>query len=86
MAEVEIYTTMLCLFCHRAKGLLRDKGTAFTEIDVTLSPHKRRHMAERAGGRRTVPQIFIDGEHIGGSRELAALERDGRLDAVLRLA
>lgn len=86
MPDVEIYTTMLCPYCHRAKGLLREKGIAFREIDVTFSPHERQEMTERAGGRRTVPQIFVDGEHIGGSEELAALEREGRLEAVLKVA
>lgn len=86
MAHVEIYTTMWCPFCHRAKRLLSAKGVAFEEIDVSLSAARRREMTERAGGRRTVPQIFIDGEGVGGSDELAALEAEGRLDPMLGFA
>lgn len=85
MTEVKIYTTMLCPYCHRAKALLKDKGVAFTEIDVTMDPKTRQEMAARAGGCYTVPQIFVDGEHIGGSEELAVLEADGQLDARLRV-
>ncbi len=83
MAEVTIYTTMFCGFCWRAKHLLDDKGIAYDEIDVTLDPARRREMAARAGGRTTVPQIFIGGRHVGGSEELAALEAAGELDALL---
>jgi glutaredoxin 3 len=83
VAKVEIYTTMWCGFCARAKRLLDEKGVAYTEIDVTMDPEKREEMTRRAEGRRTVPQIFIDGRPIGGSDELYALEREGRLDALL---
>lgn len=83
MAQVEIYATMFCPFCHRAKRLLEAKGVAYDEVDVTMSPGKRREMTERAGGRSSVPQIFIDGVHIGGSDELHALEADGKLDPLL---
>ncbi len=86
MAKVEIYTTMWCGFCARAKRLLDEKGVAYTEIDVTMDPEKREEMTRRAEGRRTVPQIFIDGRPIGGSDELYALEREGRLDALLERA
>ena len=83
MAHVQIYTTMMCPYCHRAKALLEDKGVAFEEIDVTYDPKSREAMTARAGGRRTVPQIFIDGRAVGGSDELAALEESGELDALL---
>ena len=86
MAEIVIYTTMFCPFCARAKRLLRAKGVAYEEIDVTMSAGKRTEMAERSGGGRTVPQILIDGEPIGGCDELYALERAGALDARLGLA
>lgn len=86
VAEVEIYTTPFCLYCHRAKALLERKGAAFTEIDVMMSPGKRAEMRERAGGGNTVPQVFIDGRHIGGSDELVDLDLDGRLDDLLAAA
>ena len=84
MVEVEIYSSMWCPFCHRAKRLLTGKGAAFTERDVDAEPALRGEMQRRSGGRRTVPQIFIGGAHVGGSDELAALERAGRLDAMLQ--
>ena len=83
MAKVTIYTTMMCPYCARAKSLLDHKGVEYEEIDVTFSGKKRRQMTERAAGRYTVPQIFIDGESIGGSDELVALEMGGRLDGLL---
>jgi glutaredoxin 3 len=83
MAEVDIYTTMWCPYCARAKALLERKGVAYTEIDIMQEPNRRGEMVQRAGGRTTVPQIFIDGEHIGGSDDLAALDRAGRLDPKL---
>ncbi len=83
MAEVEIYSSFWCPFCHRAKRLLKSKGVAFAEYDVDGEPQLRSEMVNRSGGRRTVPQIFIGGAHVGGSDELAALERAGRLDAML---
>jgi glutaredoxin 3 len=83
MAEVEIYTTPLCPYCWRAKRLLSRKGVAFVEVDLWQQPQRRSEMIERAGGRRTVPQLFIDGRAIGGSDELAALESCGELDAML---
>ncbi len=86
MARVEIYTTMMCGFCARAKNLLKKKGIEFEEIDVTFSNALRREMSDRADGRHTVPQIFINGEGIGGCDELFALERDGTLDPKLAAA
>ncbi len=83
MAKVEIYSSLWCPFCYRAKRLLKSKGAAFAEYDVDGEPALRSEMVKRAGGRRTVPQIFIGGAHVGGSDELAALERAGRLDAML---
>jgi len=82
MAKVEIYTTPFCGYCARAKGLLESKGVAYEEMDVMMDDKKRSEMRERAK-RSTVPQIFINGQYIGGSDELAALERAGKLDALL---
>ncbi len=86
MARVEMYATMFCGYCARARALLQRKGVAFEEIDVLEDPSRRPEMVERAGGRTTVPQIFIDGKHVGGSDELAALDRSGKLDPLLGLA
>ncbi|MGH7029994.1 MAG: glutaredoxin 3 [Stellaceae bacterium] len=83
MAEVELYTTMFCPYCTRARALLQRKGVAFVDIDVGEHPERRPEMVQRAGGRATVPQIFIAGEHIGGCDELVALDRAGRLDPKL---
>jgi glutaredoxin 3 len=83
MVDVEIYTTPFCAYCWRAKSLLRSKGVAFAEIDLWQHPERRAEMVERAGGRTTVPQIFVGGRGIGGSDELAALEARGELDLVL---
>ncbi len=83
MAHVEIYSSIFCPFCHRARKLLSEKGAAFEEIDVDAAPDRRREMTERSGGRTSVPQIFIDGSHVGGSDDLAALDRSGRLDGLL---
>ena len=74
MAVVEIYTSMWCPFCHRAKRLLNDKGVNFKEIDVGMNYKMREEMLDRSDGRYTVPQIFIDGLGIGGSDELADLD------------
>ncbi len=84
MARVEIYTNMLCGFCHRAKQLLDSKSVAYDEISVMLSPKRRAEMRARAGGRTSVPQIFIDGVHVGDCDELHALEAEGRLDPLLQ--
>ncbi|WP_376876345.1 glutaredoxin 3 [Albirhodobacter sp. R86504] len=83
MKRVEIYTTPTCPFCHRAKALLKQKGVSFEETDVSLDPSIRSAMTTRAGGKRTVPQIFIDGKHIGGCDDLYAVENAGKLDALL---
>lgn len=83
MADVTIYTTQTCPYCVRAKALLTKKGAAFREIDVSMDDALRQEMTERAGGRRTVPQIFINGRHVGGSDDLAALDQAGKLDALL---
>ena len=83
MAKVELYTTMFCPYCSRARSLLQRKGVSFDDIDVMMDDDRRAEMVKRAGGRRTVPQIFIDGRYIGGSDELAALDRDGKLDPLL---
>lgn len=83
MSSVEIYTTPLCGYCLMAKRLLKQKGIAFTEINVWTNPAERAVMVERAGGRRTVPQIFIGETHVGGCDDLYALERAGRLDPLL---
>ena len=81
--KVEIYTSAWCGFCHRAKTLLDGKGVAYEEYDVTMGGPKKVEMLGRANGRTTVPQIFIDGMHVGGSDDLAALERTGKLDMLL---
>jgi glutaredoxin 3 len=86
MAEVELYTTPFCPFCVRARALLDRKGVAFTDIDITEEPLRRAEMIRRAGGRTSVPQIFIDGEHIGGSDELVALDHAGKLDTKLGMS
>jgi glutaredoxin 3 len=83
MALVEIYTTPFCPYCARAKRLLDQKGAAFVEIDLWQFPERRAEMIERAGGRRTVPQLIVDGRAIGGSDQLAELERGGELDVML---
>ena len=83
--KVEIYSKFACPFCVRAKMLLKRKGVAFDEYDITLGGPKRKEMLDRAPDVRTVPQIFIDDLHVGGSDELAALEREGKLDALLGL-
>jgi len=83
--EITVYTTPFCPYCVRAKRLLEKKGVPFTDIGVMGKPDLRREMEARSGGY-TVPQIFIDGEPIGGSDELAAFERAGELDRMLGLA
>lgn len=82
MANVEIYTTPTCPYCHAAKALLEDKGVDFTEITV-LDPALREAMTQRANGRRTVPQIFIGETHVGGYDDISALDRAGGLDSLL---
>lgn len=85
MAKVEIYTKAFCGYCARAKALLTGKGVPFEEYDITMGGPKRDEMLGRANGGTTVPQIFIDGQHIGGSDDMAALERQGKLDPLLGL-
>lgn len=80
---VDIYTKFTCGFCHRAKQLLKSKGVAFNEHDITMGGPKKAEMLERAPDARTVPQIFIGDVHVGGSDDLAALDREGKLDALL---
>ena len=84
--SVEIYTSPLCGFCHAAKRLLSKKGISFAEIDVAREPARRSEMMSRAGGRHTVPQIFIGQTHVGGCDDLFALERAGKLDKMLAAA
>lgn len=84
MAEIVIYTTATCPYCLAAKRLLSQKGAAFEEISVDGDRARRAEMAKRAGGRSTVPQIFVDGRHIGGCDDLYALERENRLDPLLQ--
>lgn len=83
MQPIEIYTSPLCGFCHAAKRLLTQKGASFSEIDVLRDPDKKPEMIARANGSRTVPQIFIGDVHVGGCDDLYALERAGKLDALL---
>ncbi len=83
MATVEIYTTQICGFCHAAKRLLTSKGVSFSEVDVMADPSRRAEMMQRANGGRTVPQIFIGDTHVGGNDDLQALDRAGKLDALL---
>lgn len=83
MPKVEIYTKFTCPYCSRAKALLNEKGVSFEEYDISMGGPKRGEMLERANGRTTVPQIFINGYHVGGSDDLADLERAGKLDTLL---
>lgn len=83
MARVEIYTKFLCPYCSRAKSILKAHGAAFEEIDISMGGPRRAEMIARAGGRTTVPQIFIDDRHIGGCDDLAALDRAGGLEPLL---
>lgn len=86
MKPVVIYTKSTCGFCRRAKSLLDRKGVPYEEIDILEQPHRRDEMVARAGGRTTVPQVFIDGAAVGGCDDLHALERSGRLDQLLAVA
>ena len=85
MAQITIYTSMFCPYCGRAKRLLSEKGVQFDEIDVTMSAKKRAEMTEMAGGRTSVPQIFVDGRHIGDCDGIHALDAEGKLDPLLGL-
>jgi len=82
-ARVVVYSTPFCGYCSAAKRLLTAKGTDFTEIDVMFEAARRDEMIERSGGRRTVPQVFIDGRHVGGFEDLSALDKTGELDRLL---
>jgi glutaredoxin 3 len=84
MPKITIYSTMLCPYCFMAKRLLTKKGVQFEEIDVGVNPGLRDEMTDRAGGRYTVPQIFIGDHHVGGCDDLHALERSGELDTLLQ--
>lgn len=83
MAEVTIYTRPMCGYCARAISLLKQKGVAFNEIDAGFDPAKREEMVQRSNGGRTFPQIFIGDTHVGGCDDMMALERAGKLDALL---
>jgi len=83
MVSVEIYSKAFCPYCVRAKSLLKGKGVPFEEHDITLGGPRRAEMIQRAQGRATVPQIFIDGVHVGGCDDLVALDRAGKLDPLL---
>jgi len=85
VADIEIYTSPFCGFCNAAKKLLGKKGVAFTEIDVMMNRDKRREMSVRAGGRTSVPQIFVDGEHLGDCEDIMEMDADGELDGRLKL-
>ncbi len=83
MAKIEIYSSPLCGFCHHAKRLLESKNVEFEDINVMMNRDRMAEMVERAGGRTSVPQIFIDDRHVGGCDDLYALEDKGALDAML---
>lgn len=85
MAKIVVYTTSRCPYCHRAKALLRDKGMVFEEVDVTDRAELRALLREKAGGRTTVPQIWIDETHVGGFTDLYALDENGELDPLLEV-
>jgi glutaredoxin 3 len=84
--NIEIYTAMACGYCARAKRLLNSKGVDFQEVDVSMSSKLRDEMRSRSGGRHTVPQIFLDGDHIGDCEELFKLEQAGHLDKLLKMS
>lgn len=83
VARIEIYSKTFCGFCVRARALLESKGVEFEEYVIDADRPKREEMIQRANGRTTVPQIFIDGRHVGGCSELVTLDRDGRLDSLI---
>lgn len=84
MPEITVYTKDYCPYCHAAKELLRKKGATFTEIDIQKHPERRAEMIQKAGGRSTVPQIFIGGQHVGGCDDIHALDSAGKLDPLLK--
>ena len=83
MAHVTIYTRPFCGYCARALSVLGDKGADFTEVEAGMDPTLRKEMMDRSGGRATFPQIFVGDRHIGGCDEMLALDREGKLDALL---
>ncbi|PZQ18280.1 MAG: glutaredoxin 3 [Rhodanobacter denitrificans] len=83
MTDVEIYSTAICPYCVAAKQFLERKGLSYREVRIDTDPQQRTLMLERSGGRRTVPQIFINGTHVGGFDDLVAAERSGRLDGLI---
>lgn len=83
MKQVVVYSSGLCPYCYRAKALLNSKNAPFREVNVDINPSARVEMREKAGGRNSVPQIFIDGEHVGGCDELYALDAQGQLNSML---
>ena len=85
MKNVEMYTGPLCVFCDRAKALLIKKGVSFKEINLASDPNKMDEMIKKTNGMKTVPQIFIDGQHIGGNDKLQALENEGKLNSLLNV-
>ena len=86
MPPIIVYSSPFCPYCFMAKRLLKDKGAAFEEIDVMMHPKRKAEMVQRAGGRTSVPQIFIGDTHIGGCDELMALDGAGKLDSMLGAA
>ncbi|OXT02980.1 glutaredoxin 3 [Notoacmeibacter marinus] len=84
MPQIDIYTRQFCGYSTRAVRLLKSKGVAFTEIDITEEPHRRKEMIQRANGASTYPQIFAGEKHLGGSDDIHALDRQGKLDALLK--
>jgi glutaredoxin 3 len=84
MKPITVYTTAICPYCIRAKNLLKSKGYAYEEIDVSNDTTLRESMVQKAGGRRTVPQIFVGDTHVGGFDDLNALDRQGKLDALVQ--
>ncbi len=86
MAKVEIYTKQFCPYCTAAKVLLEDKSIAYQEIEAEFDEERKAEMIRRSGGRSTFPEIFINGEHIGGFDDLSALDQEGKLDELLQQA
>jgi glutaredoxin 3 len=83
MQKITVYTTAICPYCVRAKNLLKNKGYTFEEIDVSADASLRELMVQKAGGRRTVPQIFVGDVHVGGFDDLSALDRQGKLEPLV---
>ncbi len=84
MADITVYSKDYCPYCVKAKALLKRKGVAFSEIDITYDEALQKEMVEKSGGRKTVPQIFIDGKSVGGCDDLYALDKAGQLDGMLK--